>query len=1400
MNLLLLLFISHLNNQNKHMRIINTLILIALILIPLTNFATHMQGGEITYKWLGNKKYEVTAKIYRDCYGISLNSPSFLIRASGINPIPIPNTRISIEDITIRCKDSTTKLCNPPNSSNGQYQATELHTFVGYVDFDDTIFNVFPNNGACEVFFSVDQCCRNNYVTTINPGHFYIESMLNICATNYQNTSPQFYNKNVHFAICNKPFHQNYGAIDFIDYDSMSYELITPMTGNNTFVSYNGSFNNKIPATPFCPPNPGMINCKPLPNSNPPRGFYFDPLSGQVIYTPTKCDETSVIAIKTKEFRKNQAGNWQLIGYVIKEVQIIVKSESDMNYYPIFKKNYFNTHTFKTRVEKCIDFETYDTIFTYNGLPFSIPGNLGDVTYLNMPFLPPGSTFRYLDSSAQLKTGRFCWTPHDSIYLKMNNKTSNLKLSIDLNDNFCDFPFQVQRNFSIKLLPPDSLSHLNVQTFIDKNKNSVKNLSEKGFATSLHIQDKHTSKYISTNDTGVYSKKVWKGDFRIGITQHPYIKTTTKDTNIHLKFDSTYHLDFGANLSSGIYGRIYNDTNGNCKYDDGEPTFSGVKVFTDSNKYVGISDINGLYYINAPAGTYNISCGYKDKSLQVNCPSNNQISLTTISDSAYLNHDFGISKNPDFTDIATFLKITRLTRGQNATIQVICKNQGHQKMKNITVTVAMLSNINLYYQFQYKKSFNLKIDSLAPNEVKTIGLLSMIDQNVLKAGDLVCVEAYTDSLTMVNDSIKTNNYEKICGIVNAPYDPNNKLALGDSLKTTLDKTVNYTVKFQNTGTDTAIRVVVTDTIDALHLNLEEFKLNWSDYPCDVIIEGNIIHFIFDNIKLPTLAKSGDKSIGAFNFKLGINPNTKIEKQVSNKVSIFFDYEDPVITLPSIFQIKSPVEIIKILNPMNCVNDYNKVVINSKIKINSGNVYTVQLLDSSNNFISIGQKSSKSINDTISTKVSALKPGKYALRILTSNPPSVSIPMNGIDSLTIYDKPKFNITSNLINNSICLNDSIKITCSNSTLQYKFVTNGNYSSSFSSKNQHIKSAKTNDNFVIIAQDGIGCKDTQSLVPIVNPLPATTLNVLNRKAEYCQSDSVVLLFQGGNSFELTENNVLKHSTTDNNYHLIGLNTATYQLKSRNSFGCVSYSDTINLIFNPLPLSEISIEKNPICYNDSTKLLLSNEFRRDIYLNNGILALDYKAADYKIVNFNDGDKFVMLSQSNKSCNAYSNEIVLSKFPLTPKPIIKAKGNNLSIGQLDGNVKWYRNGVLQQNIDTVFINAQSGNYHVVVTDNNICVAQSNSFKHTRLSLSIIIANSVKIYPNPANEFLTIENLNKEDLNVMIMSVNGQIVINKEIDNQIENLNLTNVPSGIYLLKISLKNGEFIHYKFSIVK
>jgi len=99
------------------------LLLMMFLFSFLTVQATHMMGADVSYKCLGNGKYKIIAKVYRDCRGVSMGTPSFgtyagLNGGNGCGSYTLSGlSRVSIKDVTTRCSTSS----NPCGTANSAF-------------------------------------------------------------------------------------------------------------------------------------------------------------------------------------------------------------------------------------------------------------------------------------------------------------------------------------------------------------------------------------------------------------------------------------------------------------------------------------------------------------------------------------------------------------------------------------------------------------------------------------------------------------------------------------------------------------------------------------------------------------------------------------------------------------------------------------------------------------------------------------------------------------------------------------------------------------------------------------------------------------------------------------------------------------------------------------------------------------------------------------------------------------------------------------------------------------------------------------------------------------------------------------------------------------------------------
>ncbi|MCB0771544.1 MAG: T9SS type A sorting domain-containing protein, partial [Flavobacteriales bacterium] len=114
-----------------------------------------------------------------------------------------------------------------------------------------------------------------------------------------------------------------------------------------------------------------------------------------------------------------------------------------------------------------------------------------------------------------------------------------------------------------------------------------------------------------------------------------------------------------------------------------------------------------------------------------------------------------------------------------------------------------------------------------------------------------------------------------------------------------DEWIDYTIRFQNTGTDTAFTVIISDTLPG---TLDPGSIQWGatshPYTRQLSGEGTLL-FTFANIQLPDSNVNEAASHGFVSFRIKpfepVLPGTTIE----NIANIYFDFNPPVITEPSV---------------------------------------------------------------------------------------------------------------------------------------------------------------------------------------------------------------------------------------------------------------------------------------------------------------------------------------------------------------------------------------------------------------------------------------------------------------------------------------------------------------------
>jgi uncharacterized repeat protein (TIGR01451 family) len=140
-----------------------------------------------------------------------------------------------------------------------------------------------------------------------------------------------------------------------------------------------------------------------------------------------------------------------------------------------------------------------------------------------------------------------------------------------------------------------------------------------------------------------------------------------------------------------------------------------------------------------------------------------------------------------------------------------------------------------------------------------------------------------------------------CMQIRDSYDPNEKDNAPegiDAAHIVLPNTqIDFIVHFQNTGTDTAYKVVVIDSLSN-DLDLATLELGAGSHPYSVSLSGQgvpVLKFTFSNINLPDSTTDELNSSGFIKYKITPKSSTPLGTQINNAADIYFDYNFPVRT-------------------------------------------------------------------------------------------------------------------------------------------------------------------------------------------------------------------------------------------------------------------------------------------------------------------------------------------------------------------------------------------------------------------------------------------------------------------------------------------------------------------------
>lgn len=358
--------------------------------------------------------------------------------------------------------------------------------------------------------------------------------------------------------------------------------------------------------------------------------------------------------------------------------------------------------------------------------------------------------------------------------------------------------------------------------------------------------------------------------------------------------------DCGTNL---ISGKITFDENLNgCNLNDTNGNYISVKVYDLFGlNTITFSNGDGEYEFNLNEGNYDVEL--------INLPS--YFSATPISSSVTIvgtetnqTVNFCLTATETIEDLAiTLLPISEARPGFEADYQLIIQNVGTQTLANATITLTFdnskqsFVSANPLTSSTSENQLSFSISNIKPFENKRINLtMQTFSPPTVNSDDVLNFTATVTPNT--NDYTPNDNTFELNQIVVNAYDPNDKQVLqGDEiLIEQVGDYLHYLIRFQNTGTASAINVRIEDVLhESLNWNTLQMVSSSHDFRAE-ITENNQLAFIFNNINLPHEAADEEGSNGFVAYKIKpIEGLTVGDFITGNEASIFFDFNLPIIT-------------------------------------------------------------------------------------------------------------------------------------------------------------------------------------------------------------------------------------------------------------------------------------------------------------------------------------------------------------------------------------------------------------------------------------------------------------------------------------------------------------------------
>lgn len=365
----------------------------------------------------------------------------------------------------------------------------------------------------------------------------------------------------------------------------------------------------------------------------------------------------------------------------------------------------------------------------------------------------------------------------------------------------------------------------------------------------------------------------------------------------------------GAIDCSGMRFNAFLDANNNGTQDNGEANFP-LGQFTYE-----VNNNGNIHNIVSPTGVFNIYDTNASNAYNVSYAIDpNYAASYGITTSSYSNlhvvvgggmhtYSFPITVTQVYNDLAVNIIPMNAPRpGFTYQNKIIYTNNGNQTLASGTITFTKDALVTIIGNTQSGTTatgngFTYSFTNLLPYETREMTVILQVPAlPTVTLGNLLTNTASIAPIT--GDVIPANNTSSCSQIIIGSFDPNDKMEShgGRILYSSFTNTdyLYYTIRFENTGTASAINVRVNDVLDS-KLDETSIKMVSASNPYIMDRIGNNLTWRFDDIQLPPTVANTNTGKGYITFQVKPRAGYAVGTIIPNTASIYFDYNAPIIT-------------------------------------------------------------------------------------------------------------------------------------------------------------------------------------------------------------------------------------------------------------------------------------------------------------------------------------------------------------------------------------------------------------------------------------------------------------------------------------------------------------------------